>query len=121
MSTINTSSLSDHLPPALTADYLHSMKTSEPKAQQIIPSFLYFQNASVSVLTLCSLLPEILSESKVDSCSPDVLSISNSLVFIDNDLCVSAAFPTCSIRVPRVMLSIQTGYTPTASKVDNGK
>ncbi|KZV55726.1 monooxygenase [Dorcoceras hygrometricum] len=34
MSTINTSSLSDHLPPALTADYLHSMKTSEPKAQQ---------------------------------------------------------------------------------------
>ncbi|KZV53955.1 hypothetical protein F511_43214 [Dorcoceras hygrometricum] len=34
MSTINTSSLSDHLPPALTADHLHSMKTSEPKAQQ---------------------------------------------------------------------------------------
>ncbi|KZV33744.1 hypothetical protein F511_30757 [Dorcoceras hygrometricum] len=34
MSTINTSSLSDHLPPALTADYLHSMKTSELKAQQ---------------------------------------------------------------------------------------
>ncbi|KZV49670.1 hypothetical protein F511_24138 [Dorcoceras hygrometricum] len=35
MSMINTSSLSDHLPPALTADYLHSMKTSEPKAQQV--------------------------------------------------------------------------------------
>ncbi|KZV30614.1 hypothetical protein F511_44788 [Dorcoceras hygrometricum] len=35
MSTINTSSLSDHLPPALTADYLHSMKTSEPKPQQV--------------------------------------------------------------------------------------
>ncbi|KZV29788.1 putative WRKY transcription factor 65 [Dorcoceras hygrometricum] len=34
MSTINTSSLSDHLPPAPTADYPHSMKTSEPKAQQ---------------------------------------------------------------------------------------
>ncbi|KZV36073.1 hypothetical protein F511_25637 [Dorcoceras hygrometricum] len=34
MSTINTSFLSDHLPPALTADYLHSMKTSEPRAQQ---------------------------------------------------------------------------------------
>ncbi|KZV41554.1 hypothetical protein F511_17986 [Dorcoceras hygrometricum] len=39
MSTINTSSLSDHLPPALTADYLHSMKTSEPKAQQISTLF----------------------------------------------------------------------------------
>ncbi|KZV44345.1 hypothetical protein F511_18469 [Dorcoceras hygrometricum] len=35
MSTINTSSLSDHLPPSPTADYLHSMKTSEPKAQQV--------------------------------------------------------------------------------------
>ncbi|KZV55952.1 hypothetical protein F511_20062 [Dorcoceras hygrometricum] len=34
MSTINTSSLSDHLPPAPTADYLHSMKTIEPMAQQ---------------------------------------------------------------------------------------
>ncbi|KZV24467.1 hypothetical protein F511_19098 [Dorcoceras hygrometricum] len=33
----------------------------------------------------------------------------------------STAFPTCSIRIPRVMLSIQTGYTPTASKVDNVK
>ncbi|KZV16639.1 hypothetical protein F511_44244 [Dorcoceras hygrometricum] len=32
-----------------------------------------------------------------------------------------AAFPTSSIRVPRVMLSIQTRYTPTASKVDNNK
>ncbi|KZV18178.1 hypothetical protein F511_21768 [Dorcoceras hygrometricum] len=31
----NTSYLSDHLPPALTADYLNSMKTSEPKAQQV--------------------------------------------------------------------------------------
>ncbi|KZV30848.1 hypothetical protein F511_31535 [Dorcoceras hygrometricum] len=32
-----------------------------------------------------------------------------------------AAFPTYSIRVPRVMLSIQTKYTPTAVKVDNDK
>ncbi|KZV55842.1 hypothetical protein F511_18832 [Dorcoceras hygrometricum] len=40
MSTINTSSLSDHLPPALTADHLHSMKTSEPKAQQFLALWL---------------------------------------------------------------------------------
>ncbi|KZV35746.1 hypothetical protein F511_30084 [Dorcoceras hygrometricum] len=40
MSTINTSSLYDHLPPALTADYLHSMKTSEPKAQQFLALWL---------------------------------------------------------------------------------
>ncbi|KZV36291.1 hypothetical protein F511_18706 [Dorcoceras hygrometricum] len=38
-----------------------------------------------------------------------------------NDLCGSAAFPTSSIRVPRVMLSIQKRYIPTASKVDNDK
>ncbi|KZV28699.1 hypothetical protein F511_29416 [Dorcoceras hygrometricum] len=30
--------LSDHLPPALTADYMHSIKTSEPKAQQFVAS-----------------------------------------------------------------------------------
>ncbi|KZV49923.1 hypothetical protein F511_31555 [Dorcoceras hygrometricum] len=40
MSTINTSFLSDHLPPALTADHLHSMKTSESKAQQKPPPLL---------------------------------------------------------------------------------
>ncbi|KZV22220.1 hypothetical protein F511_35125 [Dorcoceras hygrometricum] len=79
------------------------------------------QQITLSVLKLCSALPEILAESQIDICNQDVLNISNSLLFIDNDLCFSAACPTCSIRVPRVMLSIQTGYTPTASKVDNGK
>ncbi|KZV22083.1 hypothetical protein F511_28324 [Dorcoceras hygrometricum] len=44
----------------------------------------------------------------------------------DTFICIDAilafvAFPTYSIRVPRVMLSIQTRYTSTASKVDNDK
>ncbi|KZV28646.1 hypothetical protein F511_13778 [Dorcoceras hygrometricum] len=50
MSTINTSSLSDHLPPALTADHLHSMKTSEPKAQQVFFKWVQF-NLSILLAT----------------------------------------------------------------------
>ncbi|KZV46764.1 hypothetical protein F511_34238 [Dorcoceras hygrometricum] len=52
MSTINTSSLSDHLPPAPTADYLQSMKTSEPKAQQLTAES--FSSVHSRITVLCS-------------------------------------------------------------------
>ncbi|KZV41292.1 cell wall [Dorcoceras hygrometricum] len=43
------------------------------------------------------------------------------LIYRQRSSVFRAAFPTYSIRVPRVTLSIQTGYTSTASRVDNDK
>ncbi|KZV25465.1 hypothetical protein F511_16569 [Dorcoceras hygrometricum] len=49
--------------------------------------------------------------------APDLFQ-HNQLALIRSE---KGAFPTYSIRVPRVTLSIQTGYTSTASRVDNDK
>ncbi|KZV58709.1 hypothetical protein F511_31858 [Dorcoceras hygrometricum] len=43
------------------------------------------------------------------------------LIYRQRSSVFRASFPTYSIRVPRVTLSIQTGYTSTASRVDNDK